>query len=83
MVSWLGFWAFSAVAQVQSLVGELRSQTSRGAAKEEETRKTFMTPRLIYSLPGSDITYEVTLLQEIYILNQTFRAQGRAPLLGS
>ena len=33
MAWWLGFWAFTAVAQVQSLVGELRSRKLRGAAK--------------------------------------------------
>jgi len=53
---WLGFGAFSAVAQVQSLVGKRRSQTPHGAAKgRRNCRKRFMTTRLIYHLPGSDI----------------------------
>ena len=33
MVQWLGLSAFTAFTQVQSLVGELRSQKSCGAAK--------------------------------------------------
>ena len=31
---WLGFWAFTAMARVQSLVGELRSHKPCGAAKK-------------------------------------------------
>ena len=37
---WLGFQAFTAVARVQSLVGELRSCKPHGAAKKKRTRGT-------------------------------------------
>ena len=35
----LGFWAFTVVAWVQSLVGELRSRKFRGAAKKKDKWK--------------------------------------------
>ena len=43
VAEWLGFWAFTAVAWVQSLVGELRSHKSCGVAK-----KKIGTNELIY-----------------------------------
>ena len=44
MVQWLGLGAFTAVAQVQSLVGELRSPKPRGMAKKKKRkeRKIYM-----------------------------------------
>ena len=36
MVYWLGFNAFTAVAWVQSLVGELRSRKPHGTAKKKD-----------------------------------------------
>ena len=33
---WLGFWAFTAVARVQSLVRELRSHEPRGILKKKK-----------------------------------------------
>ena len=42
-VQWLGLGAFTAGAQVQSLVGELRSHKLRGTArKKRKTKRTFM-----------------------------------------
>ena len=38
MVQWLGLGAFTAVAQVQSLVGELRSHKPCGAAKKKKKK---------------------------------------------
>ena len=35
VVQWLGFWAFIAVARVQSLVGELRFHKPCGTAKKK------------------------------------------------
>ena len=35
MVRWLGFWAFTAMAQVQSLVGELRSHKLKDTTKKK------------------------------------------------
>ena len=44
VVQWLGLGAFTAVAQVQSLVGELRSPKPRGMAKKKKRkeRKIYM-----------------------------------------
>ena len=42
MVQWLGLGAFTAVAQVQSLVGELRSCKPCGATKKK--KKKFLYP---------------------------------------
>ena len=39
MDSWLGFWAFTAMAQVQSLVGKVRSHKLRRVAKNKQTKK--------------------------------------------
>ena len=39
MAQWLGLGAFTALAWVQSLVGELRSQKPRGAAKKKKEKK--------------------------------------------
>ena len=36
---WLGFWAFTAVAQVQSLFRELRFYTAKGAKKERKKER--------------------------------------------
>ena len=43
VVQWLGFGAFTAVAQVQSLVAELRSLKPLGASKNKN-RKTPIIP---------------------------------------
>lgn len=47
MAKWLGFWTFTAMVQVQSLVGELRSckpcgmaQKKKFARKSERNRVT-------------------------------------------
>ena len=40
-VQWLGLGAFTAVAQVQSLVGELRSCKPHGVAKKTLRQKQF------------------------------------------
>ena len=37
-VQWLGLSAFTAMAQVQSLVGELRSHKTRGSAKKKKSK---------------------------------------------
>ena len=37
---WLGFWAFSAVGRVQSLMGELRTRKLRSAAKEKKQQNS-------------------------------------------
>ena len=39
MVPWLGFGTFTAVAQVQSLVGEVRSQQPHSVDKEKKCKK--------------------------------------------
>ena len=39
MVQWLGLGAFTAVAQIQSLVRELRSHKPRGSAKKKKKKK--------------------------------------------
>ena len=39
MAQWWGFWAFIAVAQVQSLVRELRSGKPCGASKKKERKR--------------------------------------------
>ena len=39
MVQWLGLGTFTAGAQVQSLVRELRYRKLRGSAKKEKNRK--------------------------------------------
>ena len=39
MVQWLGLQAFTAVAWVQSLVGELRSRKVGGMAKNKQKKK--------------------------------------------
>ena len=39
MDSWLGFWAFTAMAQAQSLVGEVRSHKLCRVAKNKQTKK--------------------------------------------
>ena len=36
MAKWLGFWAFTAMVWVQSLVGELRPHKPQGAAKKKK-----------------------------------------------
>ena len=36
---WLEFWAFTAVAQVQSLVRELRFYTAKGAKKKKKRER--------------------------------------------
>ena len=36
MVRWLGFWAFTDTAQVQSLVGELTSHKQQGTIKKKK-----------------------------------------------
>ena len=36
MVRWLGFWAFTDTAQVQSLVGELTSHKQQGTTKKKK-----------------------------------------------
>ena len=43
MVQWLGLGAFTAVAGVQSLVGELRSCKPHGVAKKIKKRDFFGT----------------------------------------
>ena len=40
MVQWLGLGDFTARAQVQSLVGELRSHKLRGVAKRKKKKKS-------------------------------------------
>ena len=40
MVQWLGFSAFTATAQVQSLVEELRFHKPRGTARTKQNEKT-------------------------------------------
>ena len=51
MLQWLGLWAFSIVAQVQSLVGELRSRkVPRNNNKTKQNRtpnKTKNNPRTV------------------------------------
>ena len=39
-VQWLGLGAFTAGAQVQSLVGELKSQKPSGAAKKKKKKRS-------------------------------------------
>ena len=36
---WLGFWAFTAMTWVHSMVGELRSHKTCGTAKKEKKKK--------------------------------------------
>ena len=39
VVQWLGLCSFTTIAQVQFLVGELKSHKPRGAAKKWEKKK--------------------------------------------
>ena len=56
MVQWLGLSAFFAGAQVQSLVGELRScKPCHGAAKKIKNRKTFMLQKTLLGFPGGAV----------------------------
>ena len=50
-VRWLGLHAFTAVARVQSLVGEIRSHKPQGTAKKKEKkRKTLNVQMAPFSL---------------------------------
>ena len=42
MAYWLGFWAFTTMARVQSLVGELRPCKPRGTAKKKKKKSPGM-----------------------------------------
>ena len=46
VVWWLGFSAFTAMVQIQSLVGKLRSQKLRGMAQKKKTNKNLVEPKL-------------------------------------
>ena len=67
MAQWLGFWAFTAMARLQSLVWELRSHKPRGMAK------TTTTP-----LKNKEKTGKILSLASVYI---TFMYE--APILWS
>ena len=61
-VQWLGLGAFTAVAQVQSLVGELRSCKLHGMARpKKKKKKSYLKhteePKETYS----DINWEISL----------------------
>ena len=43
MVWWLGFWAFTSMAQVQSMAEEMRSHKSHGMGKKEQQQKESTT----------------------------------------
>ena len=47
MVPWLGFGTFTAVAQVQSLVGEMRSQQPHSVDKEKKNAKKGLVDNVI------------------------------------
>ena len=49
-VQWLGLGALTAVAQVQSLVGELRSCKPHGVAKKNPKTKTVLFPGSLIKL---------------------------------
>ena len=71
MAYWLGFQAFTAVAQVQSLVGELRSHKLCSSAKKKKKKKSNHIKECTNATKGAKIMCYIS--DKLYMTPKLFK----------